>query len=61
MTGGFFIGDNIIEEACFCSDDCLFQHLTEQEYLEMWEGGYADYYENGKEVQHEHEIDTQGR
>lgn len=41
MEAGFCIGDNMAVEAYYCSEECLFAHYTEQEYLNMHEGDYA--------------------
>lgn len=38
MDEGFCFGDG---EFYYCSEECLYQDYTEQEYLEMHEGGYG--------------------
>lgn len=40
MTKGFVVGDDY-----FCSEECLFQEMTEQDYLVAYEDGYAYYTE----------------
>ena len=38
VTDGFVFGDG---EKYYCSEDCLFEDYTEQEYIDMYEDGYA--------------------
>lgn len=57
MAKGFVIGDG---ESYYCSEGCLYQDMTEQEYEElyendeaywtMWEEEAAGYFETGKIV-----------
>lgn len=41
MTNGYCI-DNGCEY--YCSDECLHEHYTEEEYLEMYDDGEGDSY-----------------
>lgn len=47
LTEGFVFGDG---DYYYCSEECLFEDMTEQEYIDLYEDGYAYWTEWEDEV-----------
>ena len=46
MVSGYVLDDGIYY---YCSDKCLYKHITKEEYLEMYDNGEAYWTEWGEE------------